>query len=156
MIRLVPTAVVPTTSRLYAAARPSQTSSFLLHYTPTRETESAVFDAFCTATSLSQTRDGRTIHLDHHLYNQLNDRWIRQSSKPQPFLTLTATAHPEDYRVLGYKPITPQPKTITISAMADTGCQSCLASIKVIQCLGLCEDDLIPLQCTCMLQTTME
>ena len=28
--------------------------------------------------------------------------------------------------------------------MADTGCQSCLASIKVIRRLGLCEDDLIP------------
>lgn len=28
--------------------------------------------------------------------------------------------------------------------MADTGCQSCLASMKVIRHLGLCEDDLIP------------
>ena len=28
--------------------------------------------------------------------------------------------------------------------MADTGCQSCLASIKVIRHLGLCKDDLIP------------
>ena len=27
--------------------------------------------------------------------------------------------------------------------MADTGCQSCLASMKVIRRLGLCEDDLI-------------
>jgi len=94
--------------------------------------ENAVFDALCTAISLSQTRDRRTIHLDHQLYNHLNDRWICQSSKPQPSLTLTAAAHPEYYRALGYKPITPQPKTITIPTMADTGCQSCLASIKVI------------------------
>ena len=88
-------------------------------------------------------------HLDHHLYNHLynhlNDRWIRQASKPQPFLTLTATAHPEDYRALGYKPITPQPKAVTISVMADTSCQSCLASIKVIRRLGLCKDDQIPI-----------
>ena len=28
--------------------------------------------------------------------------------------------------------------------MADTGCQSCLANIKVIRHLGLCEHDLIP------------
>ena len=27
--------------------------------------------------------------------------------------------------------------------MADSGCQSCLASVKVIQCLGLCKDDRI-------------
>ena len=66
-----------------------------------RETENAVFDALCTAISLSKTRDRHTIHLDHHLHSHLNDRWIRQSSKPQPFLTLTAIAHPEDYRALG-------------------------------------------------------
>ena len=29
--------------------------------------------------------------------------------------------------------------------MADTRCQICLASIKVIRRLGLCEDDLIPI-----------
>ena len=57
-----------------------------------------------------------------------------------------AAAHPEDYRALGNKPITPQPKKITVSAMSDTGCQSCLASIKVIRHLGLCEDDLIPVK----------
>ena len=85
------------------------------------------------------------IHLDHHLYNHLKDRWIRQSSKPHPFLTLTVTAHPEDYTALGYNPINPQPKTITISAMADTGCQSCLAGIKVIRGLSLCTDDQIPI-----------
>ena len=73
-------------------------------------TENAVFDALCTATSFSKTRDGYMIHLDHHLYNHLKDRWIRQSSKPHPFLTLTVTAHPEDYTALGYNPINPQPK----------------------------------------------
>ena len=40
----------------------------------------------------------------------------------------------------------PAAKTITISATADTSCQSCLASIKVIWRLGLCEDDLIPIK----------
>ena len=136
--------VVPTTE----SVRRSKTKpNFKLPTSPnatTGETENAVFDALCTATSLTQTRDGHTIHL-HHRCNNLNDCWVRQSSEPQPFLTLTATAHPEDYRALRYKPITPQPKTITISAMADTRCQICLASIKVIRRLGLCEDDLIPI-----------
>jgi len=31
-----------------------------------------------------------------------------------------------------------------MSAMADTGCQSCLTGIKVIQQLGLHQSDLIP------------
>ena len=67
--------------------------------------ENAMFDALCTATSLNQTWDGRMIHLDHHLYNNLNDPCVQQSSKPQPFLTLTVAAHPEDYRAVGFKPI---------------------------------------------------
>ena len=37
VVRLVPTAVVPTTSRLYAAARPRQTSRFLCHRMPPLE-----------------------------------------------------------------------------------------------------------------------
>ena len=70
----------------------------------TRETEGAVFDSLCTATSLGNKPDKGVISLDHHLYCHLNDHWIRQPSKPQPFITLTATAHPEDYTALGYNP----------------------------------------------------
>ena len=50
--------------------------------------------------------------LDHHLYNHLNDRWVRQASKPQPFLTLTATVRPDDYTTLGIELNTPEPKAI--------------------------------------------
>ena len=108
------------------------------------EAEGAIFDALCTATSLAQARVSNIISLDHHLYNHLNDRWVRKASKPQPFITLTATVNPAHYIALGYKPITVQPKTIRLSAMADTGCQSCLASMNVIHRLGLRADDLIP------------
>ena len=45
---------------------------------------------------------------------------------------------------LGYASIFPsKPRTITISAMADTGCQSCLAGIKIVHRLGLNERNLI-------------
>ena len=111
----------------------------------TRETESAIFDSLCTATSHSNKPSKGVISLDHHLYSHLTDRWVRQPYKPQPFITLTATADPEDYTALGYNPPTSQPTQAQLSAMADTGCQSCLASMKVIHRLGLCESDLIPL-----------
>jgi hypothetical protein len=62
---------------------------------------------------------------------------------PQPFLRLTMGVHQEDYEHLGYK--LNQPDTCTlISAMADTGCQSCLAEHKVIRKVGLSQKDLIP------------
>ena len=93
---------------------------------------------------LRPTVDVQTISLDHHLYNHLNDCWVRKTSQPQPFLTLTATIHLEDYTALGFKPVSQQSKSIRLSAMVDTGCQNCLASITVIPRLGLTENDLIP------------
>ena len=108
-----------------------------------RETEGAIFDSLCTTTSFSRPSKG-VILLDHHLYCHLTDHWVRQPSKPQPFIRLTATAHPEDYTALGYNPPKSQLTPVQLSAMADTGCQSCLASIKVVRRLGLCESDLIP------------
>ena len=68
----------------------------------TRETESAIFKSLCTATSHSNKPSKGVISLDHHLYSHLTDRWVRQPSKPQPFITLTATTDPEDYTALGY------------------------------------------------------
>ena len=106
------------------------------------EAEGAVFAALCTATSLDQDRVTNIISIDHLLYDHLNDCWVRKASKPQPFITPTTTVNPADYTALGYKPITVQPKTMRPSAMADTSCQICLASM--IHLLGLRDTDLIP------------
>ena len=51
----------------------------------------------------------------------------------------------EDYERFGFKLRTPQSQILTY-AMADTGCQSCLAGLKVIQRLGLTAKDLIPVR----------
>ena len=50
---------------------------------------------------------------------------------------------PDDHRALGFKTAI-QPCEIKTSAMADTGCQSCLAGLQAIRQLGLNERDLIP------------
>jgi hypothetical protein len=110
---------------------------------PSHAGEGAVFDALCSTTGNSQPPRSQVL-LDHHLYDNLNNRWTKQPSKPQPFIKLTATVHPDDYQALGFQPATRQIKTRTLSAMADTGCQSCLASMNVVRRLGLREDDLIP------------
>ncbi|KAK3731603.1 hypothetical protein QZH41_004849 [Actinostola sp. cb2023] len=107
-------------------------------------TEGAIFDTLCTVTNSSQDQSVGTITLDHHLYNHLNDCWVRKTSQPQPFLTLTASIYPDDYTALGFKPISQQPQSIQLSAMEDTGCQSCLTSMTVVRRLGLSKKDLIP------------
>ena len=86
-----------------------------------------------------------SVALDHHIYDQLSDTWINKGSKPQPYISLTAKVALEDYNALGFR----QPadtNTVAISAMADTGCQSCLTGIRIVKRLGLHEKDLIPVK----------
>lgn len=109
---------------------------------PYNEYEGAVFDSLCNITTSDQ-QPGRSITLDHHLYNQLSDTWEKQTSGPQPFVNLTVESVREDYGQLGFNLISTTRKAV-IPAMADTGCQSCLASIKAIRRLGLRKRDLIP------------
>ena len=85
----------------------------------------------------------RYCSLDHHLYDNLTDSWIKHSSRPQPFITLSVSAEKEDYRSFGLK-LTSKTKKTDISVMADTGCQSCLASPSILNKLCLKEKDLIP------------
>ena len=49
----------------------------------------------------------------------------------------------EDYEQFGFD-LPTSPKDAFISAMAATGCQSCLAGLKIIKKLGLSSKDLIP------------
>ncbi|RLC10819.1 MAG: hypothetical protein DRI57_19860 [Deltaproteobacteria bacterium] len=112
--------------------------------TSTDEAEGAVFDSLCTMTTYDPVND-KSITLDHHMYNQLSDTWTRQSSKPQPFVQLTVGAYSADYDRFGIE-LTSKLRTSVIPCMADTGCQSCLASVKVIQRLGIRPQDLIPVK----------
>ena len=55
---------------------------------------------------------------------------------------MTVQAVPEDYQALRFTLSSPS-QTSAIPAMADTGCQSCLAGMKVLHRLGLHQQDLI-------------
>ena len=98
----------------------------------------------CASSSISQQHNGRTLSLDHHMYNEICDQWSKQASQSQPFIKLQTTVHSEDYAALGFK-VKISPKTASLPAMADTGCQSCLAGVNILHPLGLTEDvNLIP------------
>lgn len=109
-----------------------------------------IFDTLCASstsqlTTNHQTTNGkRTLTLEHHFHDQLSSTWWKRPSKPQPFLNITVRLVNEDYKQLGFAPITAASKSITLQAMADTGCQSCLAGLKCIQRIGLNKSDLIP------------
>ncbi len=104
----------------------------------------AVFDTLCT---VSGEVPSRPLPLDHHLYNELQDRWAKRRSLPQPFLNVTVSSHPEDFKALGHH--LPKPSTPTrITAMADTGCQSCLMGSNMLKKLSLSVEDLVPVTLT--------
>ncbi|CAC5390777.1 unnamed protein product [Mytilus coruscus] len=86
---------------------------------------------------------GRTLAIDHHLYDNLSDTWISKASQPQPFVNLDLRILPKDYEAFGLN-MTKRTNTVAISAMADTGCQSCLVGIKVIHRLGINQTELYP------------
>ena len=110
---------------------------------PGSERESAVFDALCTIQSTTPLATTAAVTLDHHVYDHLQDIWVHRRSKPQPYISLSIRIDPTDFKVLGH-PTSVQPGSTTMLAMADTGCQSCLAGMKVARALGISEKDLIP------------
>lgn len=108
------------------------------------EDHSATFDALCCTTV--ETIDGQDIiAIDHHLYDEMTDRWAMRRSQPQPTINLKVRTVAADYKALGIDAIPPN-RTSIIPAVADTGCQSCLAGIRVIQQLGLGHADLVPVK----------
>ena len=46
--------------------------------------------------------DVNAIALDHHLYDNLCDRWHKRASDPQPYVDVHVGAFEEDYRALGF------------------------------------------------------
>ena len=73
----------------------------------------------------------------------MSETWLSRVSRPQPFVSVKIQASHKDYKALGFSLHTPS-KSTSQTAMADTGCQSCLAGIIVLYRLGLTQADLIP------------
>ena len=86
----------------------------------------------------------KVINPDHQVYDNLNNTWIKKSSQPQPYVNVSVETKVEDCKSLGYASNFPsKPREITVSAMTDTSCQSCLAGIKIAHRFGLNERNLI-------------
>ncbi len=104
------------------------------------EHEDATFDVLCQITSANKTGGAS---MDHHIFDKVTKRWLKRHSKVQPHIMLRANVLQEDYDHFGI----PMKATLvqsTLSVIADTGCQSCLAGLKVINKLGISMKDLIP------------
>ena len=82
--------------------------------------------------------------LQHHIYDDLQECWRKENSKPQPYITLAAATRAEDYEALGFGKLHHCTAEANLQVMADTGCQSSLAGIKALQRLKIKKENLIP------------
>lgn len=109
--------------------------------------QTAAFVELCTLTMTNSKNEFRTLPLAHHLYDDMSDRWTKRMSSPQPYVNLTFTIEREDYHALGFD-LKKHTRKVSMPAMADTGCQSCLIGIEVAQQMGLSTEDLVPVSMT--------
>ena len=120
---------------------------------PTVQEESgAVFDHLCATSSHITAASGHKqsttkrnpLILSHHLFDDIQQSWTRRSSQPQPFIDIQITSSRNDYDTLGFSHMGKEVRCTTLKVMADTGCQSCIAGMKVMNRLGIKKEDLIP------------
>ena len=124
--------------------------------------ENAIFDILCvcendllhcTSSSYSQNlhadtdaqvyNDHCTIDIDHYIFNSGCSTWERRQSDPQPTLQVQIQVLTSAYNSFKIKVPPTRPFT-TVNAIADTGCQSCLAGIATLHSLGLTPNHLTP------------
>ena len=103
----------------------------------TQHHASEAFNSLCTVQDTTNVSE-HVLALDHHVYNDLRDAWEKRPSDPQPLINVSIQALPSDAKALGL-PTTLSHPTAVISypAIADTGCQSCLAGTNLLSKLNL-------------------
>ena len=107
---------------------------------PAQVTENAIFDNICDITNRGASR----LHMmDHHIFNNATERWVKWQSLPQPSRRLVAKLLPSDYDSLKIA-WRPQRAQCTLEGMPDTGCQSCLSGVDILHELGMPRHNLIP------------
>ena len=114
-----------------SCGRPNHTSSMCWQ---SIEHESAVFEQL-------DTMSEGTLH--HQTWDTHSQRWRQKRSPPQPNLDVWISAHAEDFQCHGHT-LPAETRNLATTAMADTGCQSCLAGPSLLSDLHLSSTDLIP------------
>ena len=105
----------------------------------------AVFDSLCCTVTAAPVSSTFSVSLDHHVYNEFCRAWEKRASDPQPFVDVIVHAVPSDAQSLGFPTALPASTIpITYPAMADTGCQSCLAGTALLTKMGLNRRHLLP------------
>ena len=138
-----------TTPRRYCTAPATQSRRTMDAITAVSEPEPDVFDTLCSIGVTVPKADEHTtdVLLDHHVYNSMRDTWEKRPSAPQPTIPVFVSHYPCDTRALSLQTSVRRPTAAPlVYAVADTGCQSCLAGTSLLRHLGLTQRHLSPVQ----------
>lgn len=108
------------------------------------EIKSVSADTTNTTVTLCSTTD--TPHdttaaaLKHHTFDKTTGRWSERRSRAQPHVDVQVSV--ADFSDLGHEHPA-NTRTVSRTAIADTGCQSCLAGVQIIRQLNLKPEDLL-------------
>ena len=111
------------------------------------------YTKLCWQTMELESSINETVHdmtegtLPHQTWNQTSGSWTQRRSPPQPTLTVAITTNRADYQAHGHT-LREEGSNQSAEALADTGCQSCLAGPQLMRSLGLEKRDLIPVSLT--------
>lgn len=97
----------------------------------------------CTVNNNPNVVMGRGVVLDHHIFKS-NEGWRKSESMRHPMLQLQVTTNESDYVELGIKG--PQVQPCLVTAVTDTGAQSCLWGTSDFLRCGFKKSDLIPVK----------
>lgn len=122
-----------TNCSLFAEARTNQKTTWNSRPPKPDRQESATFDISDDDSVFNSMCTLMTLY-------QINT--YRKYSEPQPFLKHIVRILPDDCAAYGFT-LASRSRAAPLPAMADTGCQRCLAGIKVLHRLDLNRSDLI-------------
>ena len=111
------------------------------HRTSPEFTESAAFDTLCTceeptSTATENIPKDAIAAVDHHVYDENEQQWRPRPSDGQPTLKVCIKVSKSSYNRIRANP-PPGEHSAVITAVADTGCQSCLAGFNILSKLNL-------------------
>ena len=110
-----------------------------------RDHNTAVFQSLCGVTVTPPDKNVMVcniedLELKHCIYDATQNAWVKKPPAPQPTLSLYVTHYPSGTRMIGLLTSLRRPtKAALVSVVVDTGCQSCLAGVNLLQKLGLTE-----------------
>ena len=87
--------------------------------------------------------ENNEIILDHHIFRS-DDGWRKAESMAHPTLRLRLTTNENDYKIFGGT--CPEVSSSWVTAVTDTGAQSCLWGLKDFYRCGFKDTDLIPVR----------